>query len=53
MGEFLRIDTKQEKNEFGMNNIFPRDIYIEFVPGLVLDVVINKDSSAYADDDTK
>ena len=44
MGEFLRIDTKQEKTEFGMKNILPRDIYIEFVPGLVLDVVINSNS---------
>ena len=51
MGEFLRVDTGREKNNFGMKNIFPRDIYIEFVPGLVLDVVLNSDSSAYNDDD--
>ena len=50
MGEFLRVDTGREKNNFGMKNIFPRDIYIEFVPGLVLDVVLNSDSSAYNDD---
>ena len=50
MGEFLRVDTSREKNNFGMKNIFPRDIYIEFVPGLVLDVVLNSDSSAYNDD---
>jgi len=49
MGEFLRVDTGREKNEFGMKNIFPRDIYIEFVPGLVIDVVLNKNSSAYED----
>ena len=28
MGEFLRVDTGREKNNFGMKNIFPRDIYI-------------------------
>ena len=50
MGEFLRIDSKQEKNEFGMKNILPRDIYIEFVPGLVLDVVINGNSPAFTED---
>ena len=51
MGEFLRVDTGREKNEFGMKNIFPRDIYIEFVPGLVIDVVLNGDSPAHAGDD--
>ena len=50
MGEFIKIDTKQEKNYFGMKNILPQNIYIEFVPGLVLDVVINSDSPAYTED---
>ena len=51
MGEFLRVDTGREKNEFGMKKIFPRDIYIEFVPGLVLDVVLNENSPAYENND--
>ena len=50
MGEFLRVDTGREKNEFGMKNIIPRDIYIEFIPGLVLDVVLNDKSPAYTED---
>lgn len=50
MGEFIKINTEKEKNEFGIKNIIPRDIYIEFVPGLVLDVVINNSSPAYTED---
>ena len=50
MGEFLRVDTGREKNNFGMKNVFPRDIYVEFVPGVVTDVVLNDKSSAYAGD---
>ena len=51
MGEFLRVDTGREKNKFGMKIIPSRDIYIEFVPGLVIDVVLNGDSPAHAGDD--
>lgn len=47
MGEFLRVDSGREKNEFGMKNIISKDIYIEFVPGFVLDVVLNENSAAY------
>ena len=50
MGEFLKVDSGREKNNFGMKNIFPRDIYIEFVPGLVIDVVLNENSPAYGGD---
>ena len=50
MGEFLRVDTGREKNNFGMKNFLPRDIYVEFVPGVVTDVVLNEKSPAYADD---
>ena len=49
MGEFLRVDTGREKNNFGMKNTFPRDIYIEFVPGLVIDVVVNNKSLSYTE----
>ena len=49
MGEFLRVDTGREKNEFGMKNFFPRDIYVDFIPGVVIDVVLNDKSPAYAD----
>ena len=51
MGEFLKVDTGREKNKFGIKNAFPKDVYIEFVPGLVIDVVLNDKSPAYADDD--
>mgnify|MGYP003128027758 CR=1 FL=1 len=50
MGEFIRINTG-ETNKFGINNTKPKDIYIEFVPGVVLDVVLNEESPAYAGDD--
>ena len=42
MGEFIRINTG-ETNKFGINNTKPKDIYIEFVPGVVLDVVLNEE----------
>ena len=51
MGEFLRIDTGREKNTFGINKSISKDIYIEFIPGLVIDVVINENSPAYAGND--
>ena len=50
MGEFLRVDTGREKNNFGVKKFFPRDIYVEFVPGVVTDAVLNEKSPAYADD---
>ena len=50
MGEFLRINTGREKNNFGLKNIAPKDIYIEFVPGFVLDVVLNENSPAHGGD---
>ena len=50
MGQFLKVDNTQEKNSFGVKNTAPKDIYIEFVPGVVLDVVLNENSDAYAGD---
>ena len=47
MGEFLRINTDSGKNSFGIKNTIPKDVYIEFVPGFVLDVVLNENSPAY------
>ena len=51
MGEFLQIDSNKEKNIFGAKSSTPKDIYIEFVPGFVIDVVLSEDSDAYAGDD--
>ena len=50
MGEFLRINTDSGKNSFGIKNTIPKDVYIEFVPGFVLDVVLNENSPAYGGD---
>ena len=50
MGEFVRVDNNRAKNAYGMNNTVSKDIYIEFVPGVVLDVVLNDKSPAYEDD---
>ena len=48
MGEFIRIsNNKFGKNEFGINNQNHKDAYVEFVPGVVLDVILNMSSPAY------
>ena len=45
MGEFLTIDDVGVKHQFGRKENIP--IYIQFVPGVVLDAVINEASAAY------
>jgi hypothetical protein len=36
-----------EKSDFGVKTKHPMPIYIQFIPGIVLDVIVNSESSAY------
>ncbi len=45
MGEFLTADSISIKHQFGSKENIP--FYLQFVPGTVLDVVINEASPAY------
>ena len=45
MGEFITADSVNIKHQFGSRENIP--IYIQFVPGTVLDVVTNEASPAY------
>ena len=37
----------EKSTDFGMKSKHPMPIYIQFVPGIVLDVIVNSESSAY------
>ena len=50
MGQFLKVDSGRAKNEFGIKNNISKDVYVEFIPGVVLDVVINDKSPSYEND---
>ena len=48
MGEFVSIDVKEKnKYSFGPNKEKPQKVYLQFVPGLVLDVTMNSESPTY------
>ena len=47
MGEFLTIKGNYDKNKPGIKTDKPTTVYLQFVPGIVLDVCINNQSATY------
>ena len=47
MGEFVTVKGNYNKNKDGVQNQSPQSVYLQFVPGIVLDVCLNSQSPTY------
>ena len=47
MGEFVTIKGNYNKNKDGVQNQSPQSVYLQFIPGIVLDVCLNNQSPTY------